>query len=99
MCIISKRMRAAPARCCAANLNLQEGYYQYNGQDFIPVGTVCHEETLGERPPPVDASWHCLTVAAASPSAPFLTRLSAVLPLPPACRRLCQLDQHPGGHP
>ncbi|EFN53802.1 hypothetical protein CHLNCDRAFT_136492 [Chlorella variabilis] len=35
-----------------ANLNLQQGYYQYNGQDFIPVGTVCHEETLGDY-----ASW------------------------------------------
>lgn len=26
---------------------MQEDYYQYNGQDCIPVGTVCHEETLG----------------------------------------------------
>lgn len=30
------------------NLNMKDNYYQKNGRDFIPVGTVCHEETLGD---------------------------------------------------
>ncbi|KAL4423920.1 hypothetical protein ABPG75_001221 [Micractinium tetrahymenae] len=30
------------------NLNMQDNYYQQAGKDFIPVGTVCHEETLGD---------------------------------------------------
>ncbi|KAL4434814.1 hypothetical protein ABPG77_005341 [Micractinium sp. CCAP 211/92] len=28
--------------------NMGGDYYQQNGRDFIPVGTVCHEETLGD---------------------------------------------------
>ena len=36
-----------PAGLLQANINMRQNYTQYNGQDAIPVGTLCHEETLG----------------------------------------------------
>lgn len=38
----------APLSAALANLNTLPNYYQYDGADFVPVGTVCHEEVLAD---------------------------------------------------
>ncbi|PRW59045.1 lipo [Chlorella sorokiniana] len=45
---LSAEATEAGLRATLGNINMQQGYTQYNGQDSIPVGTVCHEETLGD---------------------------------------------------
>ncbi|KAI7840459.1 hypothetical protein COHA_005761 [Chlorella ohadii] len=45
---LSAEATEAGLHATLGNINMQQGYSQYDGQDPIPVGTVCHEETLGD---------------------------------------------------